>query len=74
VLLQELKMADFRPYGVLIIWMIQTKTSWDDEPPSPKLLMPVSCTYDHRVIDGAGVAGFAQILQNKINDPGVLWN
>jgi pyruvate dehydrogenase E2 component (dihydrolipoamide acetyltransferase) len=48
--------------------------SWDDEPPGPKLLMPVSFTYDHRVIDGVGVAEFAQILQNKINDPEVLWN
>jgi pyruvate dehydrogenase E2 component (dihydrolipoamide acetyltransferase) len=48
--------------------------SWDDSPPSPKLLMPVSFTYDHRVIDGVGVAEFAQILQNKINDPEALWN
>jgi pyruvate dehydrogenase E2 component (dihydrolipoamide acetyltransferase) len=48
--------------------------SWDDSPPSPKLLMPVSFTYDHRVIDGVGVAEFAQILQNKINDPESLWN
>ena len=48
--------------------------SWDDTPPGPKLLMPVSFTYDHRVIDGAGVAQFAQILQDKINTPEVLWN
>jgi pyruvate/2-oxoglutarate dehydrogenase complex dihydrolipoamide acyltransferase (E2) component len=48
--------------------------SWDDKPPAPKLLMPVSFTYDHRVIDGVGVAEFAQILQNKINEPDTLWN
>jgi pyruvate dehydrogenase E2 component (dihydrolipoamide acetyltransferase) len=48
--------------------------SWDDKPPAPKLLMPVSFTYDHRVIDGVGVAEFAQILQNKINEPETLWN
>jgi pyruvate dehydrogenase E2 component (dihydrolipoamide acetyltransferase) len=48
--------------------------SWDDKPPAPKLLLPVSFTYDHRVIDGVGVAEFAQILQDKINEPETLWN
>jgi pyruvate dehydrogenase E2 component (dihydrolipoamide acetyltransferase) len=48
--------------------------SWDDKPPAPKLLMPMSLTYDHRVIDGVGIAEFAQILQNKINEPEALWN
>ena len=48
--------------------------SWDDSPPESKLLMPISLTYDHRVIDGVGVAEFVQILQDKINDPGVLWS
>ena len=48
--------------------------SWDDNPPKTRLLMPISITYDHCVIDGVGVAQFAQILQDKINNPEVLWN
>jgi pyruvate dehydrogenase E2 component (dihydrolipoamide acetyltransferase) len=48
--------------------------SWDDNPPKTRLLIPISITYDHCVIDGVGVAQFAQILQNKINNPETLWN
>ena len=48
--------------------------SWDDKPPEPKLLMPISLTYDHRVIDGVAVAEFAQVIQDKINNPGALWD
>jgi len=48
--------------------------SWDDNPPRVRELLPVSVTYDHRVIDGVGVAEFAQILQDKINDPENLWH
>jgi pyruvate/2-oxoglutarate dehydrogenase complex dihydrolipoamide acyltransferase (E2) component len=42
--------------------------------PSTKELMPMSVTFDHRVIDGSGAAEFAQVLQDKINDPEHLWN
>jgi pyruvate dehydrogenase E2 component (dihydrolipoamide acetyltransferase) len=48
--------------------------SWGYDPPQPRLLIPVSLTYDHCVIDGVLVSEFAQILQNKINNPEVLWN
>jgi len=48
--------------------------SWDDNPPRIRELLPVSVTYDHRVIDGVGVAEFAQILQDKINNPEILWD
>ena len=40
----------------------------------PKELLPVSLTYDHSVIDGAAVAQFLQILQDKMNNPESLWN
>lgn len=48
--------------------------SWDDSPPRTRELIPVSITYDHSVIDGVGVAEFAQILQDKINNPKNLWH
>jgi len=40
----------------------------------PKELLPVSLTYDHSVIDGAAVAEFLQVLQDKVNNPETLWN
>jgi len=41
--------------------------------PTLKELMPMSLTFDHRVIDGSGAAEFAQLLQDKINNPENLW-
>ena len=55
--------------------MCRLNISWDDsEIIMPKELLPISITYDHSIIDGAAVAEFAQILQDKINKPEVLWN
>ena len=48
--------------------------SWDDTPPRTRELIPVSITYDHSVIDGVGVAQFAKILQDKIDNPKNLWD
>jgi len=48
--------------------------SWDDIPPRPRELMPLSITYDHSVIDGGAAAQFAQILQDKIDNPDILWD
>lgn len=48
--------------------------TWDlSEMPMAKELMPISITYDHSVIDGAGVAEFTQLLQEKVNNPNNLW-
>jgi len=54
--------------------MCRLNISWDDNPPEDRLLIPISITYDHSVVDGVCVAQFAQILQDKINDPGTLWS
>jgi pyruvate dehydrogenase E2 component (dihydrolipoamide acetyltransferase) len=55
--------------------MCRQDVTWDlNEMPSTKELMPMSVTFDHRVIDGSGAAEFAQVLQDKINDPEHLWN
>lgn len=49
--------------------------SWDiEEEPSVKELMPISITVDHSVVDGAEAAEFAQLIQDKINDPESLWD
>lgn len=49
--------------------------TWDlKEEPVMKILLPVSLTFDHSIIDGAEAAGFLQILQDKINEPEKLWD
>ena len=49
--------------------------TWDlNESSGIKELMPISITFDHSVIDGSGAAEFAQLIQDKINDPENLWN
>lgn len=47
--------------------------SWDEKPPELKNLMPISITYDHSVVDGAAVAEFAQVIQDKVSNPENLW-
>ncbi len=47
--------------------------SWGDTPSRTRELMPVSITYDHSLINGEAVAQFAQILQDKIDNPDILW-
>jgi len=48
--------------------------TWNiDEAPCEKVLMPMSITFDHSVIDGSGAAVFAQLIQDKINNPESLW-
>ena len=55
--------------------MCRLNISWDDsENIIPKELLPISITHDHKIIDGVAVSEFAQILQDKINNPENLWN
>lgn len=55
--------------------MCKQKITWEfSELPTLKELMPMSITFDHSVIDGSGAAGFAQLLQDKINNPKHLWD
>ena len=53
--------------------MCKLNISWDDSEPGVKELLPISITYDHSVIDGVGVAEYAQILQDNLNNPDKLW-
>lgn len=55
--------------------MCKQNITWEfSELPTLKELMPISITFDHSVIDGIGAAGFAQLLQDKINNPKHLWD
>lgn len=44
------------------------KPIWDDERFIPRLTLPFSLSYDHRVIDGAEAARFCRSLGNSIKD------
>lgn len=73
----DLTMPIINPPQVAILGISRicnVNISWDDSPPKARLLMPVSITYDHSVIDGVGVAEFVHILQDKINNPENLWD
>jgi len=41
---------------------------WDGESFQPRLLLPLSLSYDHRVIDGANAARFARYLVTSLED------
>jgi pyruvate/2-oxoglutarate dehydrogenase complex dihydrolipoamide acyltransferase (E2) component len=38
----------------------------------PRLLMPLSITYDHRIVDGAAAARFLNDVKNLLGAPGRL--
>jgi len=40
--------------------------------PEPRLIMPVSLSYDHRVIDGAAAARFTRFVGDLLEDPAAL--
>ncbi|MEM1410895.1 MAG: dihydrolipoyllysine-residue acetyltransferase [Pseudomonadota bacterium] len=41
---------------------------WDGEAFQPRLMLPLSLSYDHRVIDGAQAARFCRVLATHIED------
>ena len=46
-----------------------TKPVWDGEQFAPQLMLPLSLSYDHRVIDGALAARFVRHLCHVLEDP-----
>jgi pyruvate dehydrogenase E2 component (dihydrolipoamide acetyltransferase) len=44
------------------------KPVWDGEQFQPRLMMPLSVSYDHRVIDGAAAARFTRYLASQLED------
>ncbi|MEN1727821.1 MAG: dihydrolipoyllysine-residue acetyltransferase [Pseudomonadota bacterium] len=45
-----------------------TKPVWDGEAFQPRLMLPLSLSYDHRVIDGADAARFTRYLAAQLED------
>lgn len=45
-----------------------TKPLWNGKEFAPRLVLPLSLSYDHRVIDGALAARFAAFLANQLGD------
>jgi pyruvate dehydrogenase E2 component (dihydrolipoyllysine-residue acetyltransferase) len=45
-----------------------TKPVWDGKQFAPRLMLPLSLSYDHRVIDGAQGARFIAFLSNVLSD------
>ena len=42
---------------------------WNGEEFQPRLMMPLSLSYDHRVIDGAAAARFTRFLAEHLENP-----
>ena len=55
---------------VALLGVVRSKTApvWDGTAFVPRLILPVSLSYDHRVIDGALAARFAQHLCHLLED------
>ncbi|MDH2910227.1 MAG: 2-oxo acid dehydrogenase subunit E2, partial [Candidatus Eremiobacteraeota bacterium] len=44
------------------------KPLWDGSAFVPRLIQPISVSYDHRVIDGAGAARFLRFVAELLGD------
>jgi pyruvate dehydrogenase E2 component (dihydrolipoamide acetyltransferase) len=42
---------------------------WQDGEFVPRLMLPLSLSYDHRVIDGAAAVRFTRYLAAQLEDP-----
>lgn len=54
--------------GILGVSRAQMKPVWDGKAFAPRLLCPLSLSYDHRVIDGAYAARFTVTLSKLLSD------
>ncbi len=45
---------------------------WDGKAFQPRLMLPLSLSYDHRVIDGAQAAQFTRFMARHLEDPANL--
>lgn len=59
---------------VAILGVTQSRmmSVWDGEAFQPRLMMPLSLSYDHRVINGADAARFVRRLGSLLGDPSAL--
>jgi len=54
--------------AILGVSRAETKPVWDGEAFRPRLKLPLSLSYDHRVIDGAAAARFTRYLAERLED------
>ena len=54
--------------AILGVSKAQTKRYWDGKQFVPRLILPLSLSYDHRVIDGASAARFTSYLSQLLAD------
>jgi pyruvate dehydrogenase E2 component (dihydrolipoamide acetyltransferase) len=54
--------------AILGVSKAATRPVWNGKEFAPRLMLPLSLSYDHRVIDGADAARFASFLANQLGD------
>ncbi len=55
--------------AILGVSSAELRPEWDDDQFVPRLVMPLSLTYDHRVIDGADGARFLRWICDALENP-----
>lgn len=58
--------------AILGVSRSEVQPVWDGESFRPRLILPFSLTYDHRLIDGAEAARFCRHLASLLEDPMLL--
>ena len=60
--------------GILGLSRTQVRATWDEEEARfvPRPVLPISLSYDHRVIDGAEAARFTREVARLLSDPAHL--
>ena len=58
--------------AILGVTQSRIKPVWDGETFQPRLMMPLSLSYDHRVINGADAARFVRRLGELLAEPSAL--
>ncbi len=54
--------------AILGVSRAEMKPVWDGEQFQPRLMLPLSLSYDHRVIDGADAVRFTRFLADQLED------
>jgi pyruvate dehydrogenase E2 component (dihydrolipoamide acetyltransferase) len=54
--------------AILGIGRMQTRVVWEDGQPKPRIYLPLSLSWDHRVVDGAAAGRFIARLEELLGD------
>lgn len=66
-------LVSFPQVAILGVAASQTEAVWVDNQFQPRLLMPLTIGFDHRIINGADAARFLQHVKNLLED-WFMWN